>query len=228
MRRSASWLCLVLLGCGAQRIAPSAFASDRPLSGEAAGPLVVTREGAVTRTRQIHVGVGGVLLDGQAVAGVGIGGQIQRDDQIVLSADGETPFSNVNEVLSELLARNKLVIGVAVAGAVQQVELGRGYLRPPHEPALLIMIVTTGIGLKAPGGNVAPGCQAPGGGIAIPRTGQVQNYAAASACISRVKAASGVWRYYMAADAQIPFREVDATVSALNSGGGQLVGIRVF
>jgi len=167
-------------------------------------------------------------LDGQAITGVGLVGQIQRGDQIVLSTDDETPFSNVNEVLTVLLDGNKLVIGMTVAGKVQKVELGKGHLQPPHEPALLIMVVTAGIGFKAPGGNVAPGCQTPGEGIAIPRTDQEQNYAGASACISRLKAAAGVWRYHMAVDQRIPFREVDATVNALNAGGGQLVGIRVF
>jgi len=169
-----------------------------------------------------------VLLDGQSVAGRGVASQIQGDNQVVLSADAETPFGSVNEVISELLTSNKLAIAMVIGGRVQDVKLGKRYLGVQHEPALLIMVVAAGISLKAPGGNVAPGCEGPGGGIAIPRAGEAQNYAAASACISRIKVAVDIWVYHLAADAKIPFREVDATVSALNSGGGQLVGIRVF
>jgi len=195
---------------------------------EATQPLAPAADHRIAGARLAHVGVGGVALDGLPVAGAGVASQLREGDHVVLSADAEAPFGRVNQVISELVVSNRLQIGVSIGGGVREVRLGRRFLEATSDPALLILVVPSGIGIKAPGGNVAPGCEHPGEGIAIPRAGSALNYAAASACMSRLKAAAAVSNYHLAADAQVPFGEVDATVRALSAGGGRLVGIRVF
>jgi len=173
------------------------------------------------------VGAASVTLDGVDTRGDRIASQLHDDDQVVVSADSQTPFGNVNLLITQLLPKMR-VIGVDALGTVHEVKLGRRHLEPSGEPSLLVIVVGSGISLKAPGGNVAPGCLEPGAGVAIPRTAEAPDYKAASACMSRLKAATGVVRYHLVADTAIPFSEVVATVQALNSGGGQWVGLRVF
>jgi len=55
---------------------------------------------------------------------------------------------------------------------------------------LTVVIVSAGFSIKAAGGNVAPGCQGPGSGIAIPIRGVEYDYAALTECAKRLKHAS--------------------------------------
>ena len=64
--------------------------------------------------------------------------------------------------------------------------------RPPTTPTLglTILVVPDGFSLKARGGNVAPGCNDTGPGIAIPKTSADYDYDALKACAVKLKGAS--------------------------------------
>ncbi|MBM4363386.1 MAG: biopolymer transporter ExbD [Deltaproteobacteria bacterium] len=55
---------------------------------------------------------------------------------------------------------------------------------------LTILIVNEGFSIKASGGNIAPGCQSAGPGLAIPMKGGTHDYAALTECAARLKASS--------------------------------------
>jgi biopolymer transport protein TolR len=55
---------------------------------------------------------------------------------------------------------------------------------------LSVFIVSDGFSLKASGGNIAPGCQDRGAGIAVPKANGQYDYAALTACAARLKGLS--------------------------------------
>jgi biopolymer transport protein ExbD len=72
-------------------------------------------------------------------------------------------------------------------------------LRPPAagiRPAsgeglnLTVLVVSDGFAVKASGGNVAPGCAAPGPGIAVPKRGDAYDFAALGECVAALKHAT--------------------------------------
>lgn len=63
--------------------------------------------------------------------------------------------------------------------------------QPKKSLGLTIMVVNQGFSIKAQGGNVAPGCNGAGPGIAIPKTeGNHYDYSALQECVARLKLAS--------------------------------------
>jgi len=52
---------------------------------------------------------------------------------------------------------------------------------------LSVFVVNDGFSLKASGGNIATGCQAPGGGLTVPKAGNDYNYAGLSDCARHLK-----------------------------------------
>lgn len=69
---------------------------------------------------------------------------------------------------------------------------GAGKVRPQETRTLnlSVFIVNDGFSLKASGGNVAPGCEAPGAGLAVPKQGEAYDFAALTTCAKRLKEAS--------------------------------------
>jgi len=55
---------------------------------------------------------------------------------------------------------------------------------------LTVLVVNEGFAVKTAGGNVAPGCEAPGLGIAIPKRGGDYDLPALGACIRKLKQSS--------------------------------------
>ena len=55
---------------------------------------------------------------------------------------------------------------------------------------LTVIIVNDGFSLKASGGNIAPGCQSPGPGIAIPMKGGKYDLESLTACAAHLKGIS--------------------------------------
>ena len=55
---------------------------------------------------------------------------------------------------------------------------------------LTVFIVNEGFSIKASGGNVAPGCQGAGPGIAVPKTGGDYDYAKLTECATLLKNSS--------------------------------------
>lgn len=58
---------------------------------------------------------------------------------------------------------------------------------------LTVLIVNDGISIKAAGGNIAPGCQGPGPGIAIPNVRGRYDYETLNQCATRLKRSSSAF-----------------------------------
>ena len=61
---------------------------------------------------------------------------------------------------------------------------------PSQALNLSVLIATDGFSLKASGGNIAPGCQGPGPGIAIPMLNGKYDLASLTICAARLKSSS--------------------------------------
>jgi biopolymer transport protein ExbD len=69
---------------------------------------------------------------------------------------------------------------------------GAGVRQPIESEALnlTILIANEGFSIKASGGNVAPGCEGLGSGIAIPTRSGQYDYDALNACVNKLKRSS--------------------------------------
>lgn len=86
---------------------------------------------------------------------------------------------------------------------------------------LTVLVVNEGFSLKAAGGNIAPGCQAPGPGITIPRKGGRYDYAALTDCATRLKNANPDFKdenqAYIAANPGTEYQVVIDVIDALRT-----------
>jgi biopolymer transport protein ExbD len=93
--------------------------------------------------------------------------------------------------------------------------------RPPTTPTLgfSVLISGDGMGLKASGGNVAPGCNGTGSGLAVPKVNGEYDYATLKACANKLKHASpdfaGESSVVIAASPNIPYQVVISTMDAV-------------
>ena len=98
--------------------------------------------------------------------------------------------------------------------------------RPPTTPTLglTVLIVPEGFSLKARGGNVAPGCNDTGTGLAVSKTtnsaGQPDyDYAQLNQCVKRLKALSPDFKdetsVTITANPNIPYQAVVSTMDAI-------------
>ena len=55
-------------------------------------------------------------------------------------------------------------------------------------PMVKVLLAPTGITIAAPGGNVAPGCQARGPGVAVPAKNDEQDFPELRRCLEKLKA----------------------------------------
>jgi biopolymer transport protein ExbD len=98
--------------------------------------------------------------------------------------------------------------GAGVRSAVQQEALN-----------LTILIVNDGFGIKASGGNIAPGCENPGPVIAIPKKNAKFDYAALNACAARLKKASPAFedetQVFISANADVAYETVIGVADAV-------------
>lgn len=102
--------------------------------------------------------------------------------------------------------------------------------RAPTTPTLglTVLVVPDGFSLKAKGGNVAPGCNDTGPGIAIPKKDNDFDYAALKACAAKLKASSSDFKdevgVTILANPPIPYQVVISTMDACrkNEGGDDL------
>jgi biopolymer transport protein ExbD len=93
---------------------------------------------------------------------------------------------------------------------------------PTEKPTLglTVLVVNDGISIKARGGNVAPGCNDVGAGIAIAKTADGHyDFAALTACVVKLKAAAPEFKderdVTVTANPDVPFSTVLQTVDAL-------------
>jgi len=95
--------------------------------------------------------------------------------------------------------------------------------RAPTTPTLglTVLIVPDGFSLKARGGNVAPGCNDTGPGIAIPRRDNDYDYDALKACATKLKAAAPEFHDEMgvtiSANPPIPYQVVISAMDAVRN-----------
>jgi hypothetical protein len=84
---------------------------------------------------------------------------------------------------------------------------------------LLAIVIGDGISLKGRGGNVAPGCETLGPGLAVPRRDGAYDHAALRACARRVKDSAaefaGERTVVVAAGPDVPFLDVLNAIDAL-------------
>jgi biopolymer transport protein ExbD len=100
----------------------------------------------------------------------------------------------------------------------------------PQTPTLglTVLVVPDGFSLKARGGNVAPGCNDTGPGIAIPTKGGDYDYAALKACAAKLKGAAPEFKDEMgvtiSANPPIPYQVVINAMDAVrkNEGGEEM------
>lgn len=93
--------------------------------------------------------------------------------------------------------------------------------RAPTTPtlSLTVLVVPDGFSLKARGGNVAPGCNDTGPGIAIPKREGDYDYDALKVCAAKLKGASPDFKdeigVTISANPPIPYQVVISTMDAV-------------
>lgn len=97
----------------------------------------------------------------------------------------------------------------------------RPSVRAPSEASLglSVLVVPDGFSVKARGGNVAPGCNGAGAGVAIPRRGADYDYEALKACAAKIKSANASAAaerdVTISANPEVPYQVVIATLDAM-------------
>ena len=107
---------------------------------------------------------------------------------------------------------------------------GGGAARQPQAPTLglTVLVVPDGFSMKARGGNVAPGCNDTGPGIAIPKKDGDYDYPALKACAEKLKGAAPEFKDEMgvtiSANPPIPYQVVIGTMDAVrkNAAGDDM------
>jgi len=84
---------------------------------------------------------------------------------------------------------------------------------------LTVIVVPDGFSIKARGGNIAPGCNDPGPGLAVPKKGNDYDYAQLNACATKLKGLSDQFKdetqVTISANPQIPYQAVIGAMDAL-------------
>jgi len=92
---------------------------------------------------------------------------------------------------------------------------------PSEALNLTVLIVNDGFSLKASGGNIAPGCQGPGPGIAIPMKNGKYDLEGLTACADRLKKSSPDFsdenQVYITANPGTDYQTIVDVIDALRS-----------
>ncbi|HEY6080220.1 MAG TPA: biopolymer transporter ExbD [Polyangiaceae bacterium] len=92
---------------------------------------------------------------------------------------------------------------------------------PTQALNLSVFIVSDGFSLKASGGNIAPGCNDAGAGIAVPKQSGNYDFAGLTACASRLKGSSADFadetQATITANPGVEFQTVVAVMDALRT-----------
>jgi biopolymer transport protein TolR len=102
--------------------------------------------------------------------------------------------------------------------------------RPPTTPTLglTVIVVNDGFSVKARGGNVAPGCNDTGAGLAVGKVNGDYDYTTLSACVKRLKNLSPDFstetQVTISANPNIPYQAIISTIDAVrrNENGDDL------
>lgn len=86
---------------------------------------------------------------------------------------------------------------------------------------LTVMVVNDGFALKASGGNVAPGCEGIGPGLAIPKAGSRYDYTALTRCASKLKRSNPAFederQVFISANPATDYQTIIHVIDALRS-----------
>ncbi len=93
--------------------------------------------------------------------------------------------------------------------------------QPKKSLGLTIIIVNQGFSIKAQGGNVAPGCDGAGAGIAIPKKGDVYDFSGLQECVSKLKGAAPEFeeetQAFLSANPGTDFQTVISAIDAIRN-----------
>ena len=146
-----------------------------------------------------------------------------------LALEASTPYRTVTEILytlsqSEVAFFELLVRNGDRVTAIRTVAPSAGSARVPSQPTLnlAVIVVHDGISIKATGGNVAPGCNGVGAGLAIPRApGGGHDFAALRQCATKVRSVSPEFeretQVVVIANADVDFQTVVDILDALRT-----------
>lgn len=131
------------------------------------------------------------------------------------------PFLDiVMNVLMFVLATISVTFTATIDTAPPKAGGGRANANQAPSLGLTVIIVADGFSMKAKGGNVAPGCNDLGSGIAIPKKGPNEyDYAGLKACAFKMKGTSPDFKderqVTISANPNIPYSTIIATMDAL-------------
>jgi biopolymer transport protein TolR len=124
------------------------------------------------------------------------------------------------DVIVNILIFVLATIAVTFTGAIDiraPSLLGRGVLEQGLD--LTVIVVGDGIALKTTAGNVAPGCQGAGPGVAVPKHGGAHDFAALTACATRIKQSSAQaaeeTQVFVTANPDVDYQTIVGVVDAL-------------
>lgn len=144
---------------------------------------------------------------------------------LLLLADQATPYRVVCEILHTAgEAHFTITLGVA-SGAAMPVAVDasapRGSTAASRERVadLSVALVAGGFSVTTPVGNVAPGCQSLGRGLAVSKTDGRYDFKALRSCLEGVQAQQlGNGQAVVSAEPNVPLEAVVATVATLRDG----------
>lgn len=156
--------------------------------------------------------------------------RLPPNEEVSLAVQPDVQYLSLVRVLSALKSLGFDWVSMDLGRGPSRIGIGNGLdLRPP-EDGLLILFVRDGVSIKAPGGNVASGCQSAGPGLAVPRVSENYDYRALRDCIARVIAAArtpSLRNVFALANPDIPFQDFIDAARALDEAGAHLVGLRL-
>ena len=145
-------------------------------------------------------------------------------------AGGELNIVPFLDIIMNVLMFVLATISVTFTATIDTFPPRAGGGRAPTTPTLglTVLVVPDGFSLKARGGNVAPGCNDTGPGIAIPKKEGDYDYTALKACAAKLKGAAVEFKDEMgvtiSANPPIPYQVVISTMDAVrkNEGGDDM------
>jgi biopolymer transport protein ExbD len=145
-----------------------------------------------------------------------------------LSTDGEAPegeaAGEINvvpflDILMNVLMFVLATITVTFTATIESKAAGRGPRTAKDDSlGLTVLVASEGFGVKARGGNVAPGCSDTGGGIAVPKKDGAYDFEGLRACVSHVKGTFQDERdATVTANPGVPYQTLVATLDAIRN-----------
>lgn len=130
------------------------------------------------------------------------------------------PFLDiVMNVLMFVLATISVTFTATIDTAPPKAGGGRAAANQAPTLGLTVIIVADGFSMKAKGGNVAPGCNDLGAGIAIAKKGAEYDFDGLKACAAKMKGTSPDFKderqVTISANPNIPYSTIIATMDAL-------------